>query len=185
MSIILGWSLGAIPHKPLPNRFRDGCRPLSFELHRENLGKREQGKLGHWKISSWTRPSYFTKDINFSPHIGRGRRKEPEKLILSSCSCKCSLSSSSARSKIVSSAPLWLKPRRIFLFFIIFREKNAKSARETNQRGWELLRSLTEVTARKYSNASKNAPWRPLLYLANQFSHKHVTEQKILFFRII
>ena len=73
-------------------------------------------ELSHWKISSWTWPSYHTKDINFSRHIGRGRREEPEKLIPNPRSCKSSLTSLSTRSKNVSSPSLWLKPGRIFLF---------------------------------------------------------------------
>ena len=87
--------------------------------------------LSHWKISSWTWPSYHTKDINFSRHIGRGRREEPEKLIPNPRSCKCSLTSLSNRSEIVLSLTLWLKSRRIFPSFLIW-EKNAKSARQIN-----------------------------------------------------
>ena len=103
---------------------------LSFIGRTWEKGTR-QVELGHWKITSCILPSYHTKDINFSRHIGRGRREEPEKLIPSSRSCKCSLTSLSTRSEIVSSPPLWLKSRRIFPSFRIW-EKNAKSARQIN-----------------------------------------------------
>ena len=113
-------------------------------------------ELGHWKISSCVLPSYHTKAINFSRHIGRGRREEPEKLIPNPRSCKCSLTSLSTRSEIVSSPPLWLKLRRIFPSSLIW-EKNAKSARQTNYRGWEL--SFPRVIKKKHIQSPPELFW--------------------------
>ena len=110
--------------------------PIGFEMAAAHsllsfIGRTwEKGNKASWVIGKshlgHGRPT-LQKTLIFSPHIGRGRRKEPEKLILSSCSCKCSLSSSSARSEIVSSAPLWLKPRRIFLFLLFLERKMRKA----------------------------------------------------------
>ena len=131
---------------------------LSFIGRTWEKGTR-QVELGHWKITSCILPSYHTKDINFSRHIGRGRREEPEKLIPSSRSCKCSLTSLSTRSKKCIISSLVTKIEEDFLFFLIFREKN----------------SLTKMMARKHSNASKKASLALLFYQVNHFSRRHIT----------
>ena len=84
-------------------------------------------ELGHWKITSCILPSYHTKDINFSRHIGRGRREEPEKLIPSSRSCKCSLTSLSTRSKKCIISSLVTKIEEDFLFFLFLERKMRKA----------------------------------------------------------
>ena len=116
------------PWAPFPTKpFSEGFEMAAVHSLLSFIGRTWEKGTKRVDLSHWTWPSYFTKDINFSRHIGRGRREEPEKLIPSSRSCKCSLTSLSTRSKKCIISSLVTKIEEDFLFFLFLERKMRKA----------------------------------------------------------